>query len=161
MTSRRADTPVQGLLPIRPAPAPGPSQDPRAGRDRAAQHQQARGGGHRVRGSTRRRAHGHTVSTDVSVYTALGPAHARALPYTLPPAGRHQPYSQNPAQLPHTNAPHARRLHWAKHTHTYAIHMQALTSDAMCSHTWEDITSCPSTQKPHTGTHIPCIPIWM
>lgn len=151
MTSRRADTPVQGP-PSHQAPAPAPPAPAgtlgQAGTG-GAQHQQGTGGGHHVPSSTRRRARGHTASTDIRVHTPLAPAHAHMCPYTLPAADRNQPCSQSPAPLPHkcTHAPACSR----GHTHPCRRHQQASAQPHIpCARGHESLTQA------HTLHTFPC-----
>lgn len=121
MTSRRADTPVQGP-PSHQAPLP-PSLAPagtltQAGTGRHSTSG-ARGGGQHVPSSTHESMHRHTISTDIRVHTPLGPALAHTCPHMLPSAGRCQPA--------HRAWPSCQQMHhlctwlrWDKGTHIYA-----------------------------------------
>lgn len=145
MTSRRADTPVQGPPSHQaPAPAPPAPTGTLSRRGRGGTAPAGHGGAASMFLAARTSVHRHTISTDIRVHTPLGPAHAHTCPYTLPPAGRRQPCSQSLAQLPRKCSTRAYVFTGTNaHTHRPSL-------DAMYSRTHEDTASEPPARTFHT-----------
>lgn len=146
MTSRRADTPVQGP-PSHQAPAPGPQTPP---------------------GPSGRQGPGGTAPAGHGGRPPCPKQHAQACTRTHRFHRRscvHAPGTRTCSHAPMRTAPSRQApalctkctmctcVFTGTHTHADAVRTQH-------SPTHADRASCPRAQRPNGGTHIPHIPMW-
>lgn len=153
MTSRRADTPVQGLLPIRPAPAPGPSRDPRAGRDRAAQHQQARGGAATVFEAARAGVHTDTPFPLTFLCTQPWDLHTLVHSHTHCPQQAGTSPAHRIRHNCHTQMHHMHDVFTGPNTHTHTPSICKHSPWMPCAHTHGKILPHAQVHKSLTLAH--------